>query len=444
MTILSVSGLRGIVGYDLDLVNLASISRTFGRFIEGGSCAVGRDTRPSSIIVSNVVIAGLMGIGCDVLDLGTVSTPAVFKEVTRRGLKGGLIATASHNPPEWNGLKFVFKGRGLFEEELASLLSMSSSSYSGSIKVGNSLKIYSIYPEDLVSYVGRGSCAGIKVALDLGGGAGSLFVPKVFRRLGCKVTTINDAPGIFSRAIDPVTDSLNDLSENVVTDGCDVGFAYDSDADRVVIVDNKGRKLSGDFTLMLCLKYFMEKRKMKEIVVSMDTSIGVEHIIEDIGGKVFYAKVGEANVVEEMMRRRCMVGGEGSSGGLILADFVRCRDGVLASALIASIVKKEGQLSDLVKDLPSYHQIRKKVQCSKEEGKKIIDSLLQEIPNADITDGIKFNPTKDTWVLVRQSKTEDVLRISVEARSIDEAEEIMNRYLKRIEVWRDAFERRAE
>ncbi|MCP8306056.1 MAG: phosphomannomutase [archaeon] len=444
MVILSASGFRGIVGYDLDLVKLASISRAFGRFIEGGSCAVGRDTRPSSIIVSNVVIAGLMGTGCDVLDLGTVSTPAVFKEVTRRGLKGGLIATASHNPPEWNGLKFVFKGRGVFERELSSLLSMGSSSYSASMKVGNYSKICSIYPEDLTSYVGRGSCEGIKVSLDLGGGVGSLFVPKVFRWLGCKVTTINDAFGIFSRAIDPVTDSLNDLSENVVTNGCDVGFAYDSDADRVVMVDEKGRKLSGDFTLMICLKYFMEKRRMKEIVVSIDTSMGVEQIIEDIGGKVFYAKVGEANVVEEMMKRRCRVGGEGSSGGLILADFVRCRDGVLASALISNIVKKGGQLSDLIKDLPSHHQIRKKIHCSKEEGKKIIDRLLQEIPNADTMDGIKFNPTEDTWVLVRRSRTEDVLRISVEARSKDEAEEMMDRYLKRIEVLRDAFERRAE
>ncbi|MCP8323369.1 MAG: hypothetical protein L6N96_04240 [Candidatus Methylarchaceae archaeon HK02M2] len=445
MTILSISGFRGIVGHDLDLVKLVDIAQAFGRFIKSGSCAVGRDNRPSSIMVSNVVIAGLMGTGCDVFDLGIVSTPALFREVTKRGFEGGLIITASHNPPEWNGLKFVLKGgRGIFDDELRSLISMNKSFYSSSMRLGNYLKIDSIYKDDLESYIGKNSCSGLNISLDFGGGVGCLFIPKLYRGLGCKVITINDTSGIFSRAIDPITDSLNDLSENVLANGCDVGFAYDSDVDRVAMVDEKGRKLSGDFILMLNLKYMLKKRRKKEIVVSIDTSIGVEQIVEEIGGKVFYAKVGEANVVKEMIKRKCMIGGEGSSGGLILTDFVKCRDGVLASASISNILKKEGQLSDLIKDLPHYHQIRKKVYCSKEEGKKILNKLLDEIPNVITIDGIRFNPTKDSWVLVRQSRTENVLRVSVEAKAKDKAEETINHYIKRIEVIRDAFGQKAE
>jgi len=353
LTILSVSGFRGIIGYDLNPAELVSISRSFGDFIGNGSCAIGRDTRNSSVMVSRAVTAGLLDASCDILDFGTLSTPALFREVARRNLDGGLMITASHNPPEWNGLKFIMKGgRGIFEEELSSLLS---SKLTSSSKIGNYSEVSSIYLEELISYIGKDSCSGLKVSLDLGGGAGSLFAPKLFKTIGCKVSTLNDSPGIFSRTIDPIEDKLEGLSESVVANGFDVGFAYDCDADRVAIVDEKGRKLPPDFTLMLGLNYLMKKTGLRDIVVSLDTSMGLDQMVSDLGGKVFYAKVGEANVAMEMMKRGCKLGGEGSSGGLILADFVLCRDGALASALISKMIKQEGRLSDLIKDLPHYH-----------------------------------------------------------------------------------------
>ncbi|MGQ9468803.1 MAG: phosphomannomutase [Nitrososphaerales archaeon] len=430
LTILSISGFRGIVGYDLNPVELLNIGRSFGNFIRNGSCAIGRDTRNSGIMVSHAVMAGLLEANCDILDFGIVSTPALFREVARRNLEGGLMITASHNPPEWNGLKFIVKGgRGIFEDELSSLLSSNLTPLSS--KIGSYSEASSIYSEELISYIGKDSCSGLKVSLDLGGGAGSLFAPKLFKEIGCKVLTLNDSPGIFSRAIDPIEDELKYLSESILANGFDVGFAYDCDADRVAIVDEKGRKLPADFTLMLCLNYLMKNRGLKDAVVSVDTSIGLEKMVNDLGGKVFYAKVGEANVIMEMMKRGCRVGGEGSSGGLILADFVLCRDGVLASALISKMIKQEGQLSDLIKDLPRYHQIRKKIPCNKDDAKRLLSILIQEHPNADTTDGIKFK-REDSWILIRPSGTEEVLRLSVEAKSKDRAEEIMNKYLKRI------------
>ena len=430
LTILSVSGFRGIVGYDLNPVELVNIGRSFGNFIRNRSCAIGRDTRNSSIMVLHTVMAGLLEANCDILDFGIVSTPALFREVARRNLEGGLMITASHNPPEWNGLKFIVKGgRGVFEEELSSLLSPNLTFLSS--KIGSYSEVSSIYPEELVAYIGKDSCSGLKVSLDLGGGSGSLFAPKLFKEIGCKVSTLNDSPGIFSRTIDPIEDELKGLSESIVANGFDVGFAYDCDADRVAIVDEKGRKLPADFTLMLSLNYLMRKRRLRNVVVSVDTSMGLEEMVNDLGGKVFYAKVGEANVVMEMMKRGCKVGGEGSSGGLILADFVLCRDGVLASGLISKMIKQEGKLSDLIKGLPYYHQIRKKIPCNKNDAKRLLSILIQKQPNVDTTDGIKFKH-EDSWILIRPSRTEEVLRLSVEAKSEDRAEEIMNSYLKRI------------
>lgn len=425
--ILSVSGYRGIVGYDLNPIDLMRIAKSFGIFIKNGSCAIGRDTRNSSVMISKAVIAGLLEANCNVLDFGIVSTPALFKEVARRGLEGGLMITASHNPPEWNGVKFIVRGRGIFEEELSNLLKLNSSIS----KIGTYSNVPSRYIDDLISYIGKDSCSGLRISLDLGGGSGSLFIPKLFKEIGCKVLTFNDSPGIFSRIIDPIEDELKYLSEIVLKNGLDAGFAYDCDADRVAIIDDKGRKLQADFTLMLCLKYLMENTGLREAVVSVDTSMGLENIVNELGGKVYYSKVGEANVVMEMMKRGCKLGGEGSSGGLIVSEFVLCRDGALASALISKMIKQEGELSDLIKYFPNYHQIRNKIHCNKEDAERIISILAQEHHDFDATDGIKIKK-KDSWILIRPSRTEELLRISVEAKSKDIAEDIMKYYLRRI------------
>ena len=436
MKIISISGIRGVIGSDLSVNDFILIGNGFGKYIKGGTCAVGRDTRSTGKTLTDGVISGLIERGCNVTDLGVTSTPAVFREVLKSDLEGGIMITASHNPSEWNGAKFVIKGgRGLFENELCDLLETfkSSTSFEG-FKRGYSKHFKARYPSDIVSYVGKKSCLGLKVILDLGGGAGCYFIDEIFKELGCEVVTINGSAGVFLREMDPTRDKLEGLSEAVRASCGDMGVAYDCDADRVVFVDNEGVKLNSDYVLLIYLKYLADSHLMKDVVVSLDTSLGVEDLVEGAGCRVFYSKVGEANIVRRMFEEKISIGGEGSSGGLIVSDFNFCRDGVLASTIVAKMVKQYGGFRKIIDGLPKYFILREKITCSKEDSARIIQILSKEEKRTiDSTDGLKIRSDSERyWILIRPSGTEHILRISVEARTKEKATGLMNYYRGRI------------
>ncbi len=436
MTVTSISGIRGVVGVDLTVKDYVKIGRGFGEYIGGGVCAVGRDTRSTGKMGSDAAVSGLLSRGCTVYDMGVTSTPAVFREVLKNSLDGALSITASHNPPEWNGVKFVVKGgRGLFEDELNRLLEITDSPATKSFETGSVYRVEPRYPSDVVTYVGRSSCSGLKVALDLGGGSGCLFIPEIFRELGCRVVTLNASPGVFSRDMDPTRDKLNDLSEAVKNGGADMGIAYDCDADRVVFVDGDGSKLPADYVLLMYLRYLADSGGMRDVVVSVDTSLAVEDIVEEAGCRVVYSKVGEANVVRRMLEEGVSIGGEGSSGGLILSDFNLCRDGVLASALVTKVVKQYGDLRRIVNRLPKYHSVREKTACRREDALLVVSRLVEdERGRVDTVDGVKIiDKAAGFWVLIRPSGTEDILRISVEAQTSREASNLMRRYKDKVQ-----------
>lgn len=434
MPIISISGLRGVVGVDLTVNEFVDRAKAFALIINGGRCVVGRDTRSTSNLASKAVVASLLAQGCKVYDLGVVSTPAVFREVAQGGFDGGLCLTASHNPPEWGGLKFVMKGgRGIFEEELDRLSGIRSSEAAGDRSAsGEYVTQAGTYVKDVVSYVGEGVCHGIKVALDLGGGVGCLFAPHIFGKLACRTMSIHSTPGVFQRIIDPVSDDLSTLSRFVAADGCDIGFAYDCDADRVVVVDDEGRKLSPDDTLLICVKHLIESMSVRDVVVSIDTSIAIDEVVGKAGGRVYRTKVGEVNVVRGLLKAGSHIGGEGSSGGLIISDFALCRDGVLASAIITKIVKEEGGIKEALEGLPKYHQIRGKIPYAREKMGDVIQRLSEEKGEIDRIDGLKITFSDASWVLMRPSRTEDVLRVSVEAKDRIRAEALMMEYLAKV------------
>jgi phosphomannomutase len=420
---ISISGIRGIYGHnDLNLYAITKFSRLFAFCIikAGGKCVLGRDTRRSSRIIAQTVTAALMEEGVDIYDLNVAPTPMVFHESRKYG--AGYMVTASHNPLEWNGLKFVVNGRGIFENEL-NLMLKSTLPAEVLNKFGKSFDVVSNYVNELVDLIGVSeSTKHIKVGLDPGGGATCGYANQLFKNLGHKFYSINDIYGISSRGPDPTIENLNDLSGLVMTNQLDFGFAFDLDGDRLVIVNKRGKKLTPDMTLLICVVGALNLG-MKKFVTSIDTSIAVEKFAKKYYGhamlKFDYSKVGESNVVSKMLEVNADAGGEGSSAGFIMPKFNMCRDGFLASAIISSLDIKV--IDDCISFASQYSQIRTKIPMHSDLHMGVIDKLsdLLKTESSQILtlDGIKVIIDDDSWVLVRSSNTEHAIRISVESKA---------------------------
>jgi phosphomannomutase len=386
---------------------------------------VGRDTRPSGEIVTNVAVASLLERGISVYNLGISPTPVVFREARKYG--SGLIITSSHNPLEWNGLKFILDGRGINESELEYLEKKDKFQRE---KIGTETQVDSDYIDEAVKVIGDIKKSS-KIAIDVGGGAAFDVAPKLLRKLGCKVSVINGTPGKSTRGPDPTNDQLSGLVQ--ASKKSSIGFAFDLDGDRLVVVRN-GKKQSPDVTLGLGVAGALEKG-YKKFVLSIDTSVAIEKFIKNEGGQVDRSKVGEANVVDLMIRTRSQAGGEGSSAGFILPEFNMCRDGLLTSGLIASMVGTK-QFDEINKFMEGYHQVRTKVSVDSKLHKKTLHAFLKKMRKQSsqiITiDGIKSIIDEDSWVLVRQSNTEHIIRVSAESNDLNKAKTIEKQVTKMV------------
>jgi phosphomannomutase len=408
---ISISGVRGIYGQDLNLHEVNRFVSQFTGIIKSTKCVVARDTRPSSMIIAQVVTAGLMAAGIDVYNLGIAPTPAAFREARKYG--AGVIVTASHNPLEWNGLKFIIDGRGLFDSELQDMLKITSD-HRG--KFGNEFQISSHYA-NVVAEMTKSNTM-VKVGIDAAGGAACGYAEHLFKKLGHKYYTINGVAGISSRGPDPTADELADLCALVTANNLDHGFGLDLDADRVVVVNSKGEKLNPDATLLLCVARAVEIG-LKKFVTSIDTSVAIEKYIRSRNCRIVaYSKVGEANVVSKMLEVNAEAGGEGSSAGFIMPKINMCRDGLLAAATISTLDKKT--IDECREFTSQFAQIRSKIVADSSLHNAVIEKLLEmfksESSSSIMTeDGVKVILDEDSWVLIRPSNTEHAIRISVES-----------------------------
>jgi phosphomannomutase len=422
----SISGVRGIYGPDLNLHEVSRFAGMFAGLLKspGSRCIVARDTRPSGRIISQVVSAALTSAGVDVYNLGVAPTPAAFREARKYG--AGVIVTASHNPLEWNGLKFILEGRGLFEQELARMLS---SAAKISAQPGKEYGAITTYVDDVAELAGAAadgsgrhgsSSANAKIGVDCGGGAACGYAELLFKKMDMQFASINGIPGVSSRGPDPTADELADLRSLVKDGGLGLGFALDLDADRLVVVDGKsGEKLNPDATLLLCVARAAELG-MKNFVTSIDTSVAIDKFVKSRGGRVVaHSKVGEANVVDKMLEVGADAGGEGSSAGFIVPRFNMCRDGLLAAATIATLDKKT--MADCLAFASQFTQIRSKIAADSALHGRVMDKLPEILKSESsqlVTgDGVKAIIDEDSWVLVRPSNTEHAIRVSVESRS---------------------------
>ena len=427
--IASISGIRGVLNKDLSLGDISRFAANFARQAGSREFLLARDSRSTGPAMSRAAAAAMVSVGGTVFDYGIISTPALFRESRRRGLPAVMV-TASHNEPEFNGLKFLLGGAGIDKRVLDAVVGGARTGSAGFEPGAVKTAPVPAYVDDLVKMFGEGSCEGIRVAVDLGGGAAISHTVPLLTRLGCEVSPMNDSYGVFNRRVDPVADGLGLLRGVVKQKGCDVGLAFDCDGDRLVVVDSAGRKRTGDYMLTLALSAMLRRTGEKKVVVSLDTTQAVDDVAEKAGARVSRSKVGEANVVGVMKEKGARLGGEGSSGGMIDGSFNYCRDSMLAALAIIRELKTRG--NEFYTSVPVYQQERVALEVPRAKATAAIGKLASEHEGADLTDGLKVALPKKAWVLIRPSGTEDVVRVSAEARTSDEAARIAKAYARRL------------
>lgn len=438
--IISVSGVRGTVGSALDPSQLTRFASSFGTLIEGQSVVVGRDTRTSGPMAHHAILAGLIATGCKVIDLGVCPTPTVLLMSKELNAAGSLVITASHNPIDWNGIEFASaSGRLLSEPERIRLMEIYESGdfhLASWDKQGNVRVIGTAINQHISAILGsdwlvpdQTQSHQLKVIIDCGNGAGSVISPLLLRKLGCEVFELNCVPdGYFPRPAEPTPDALDQLCNAVRSEGADLGFAHDGDADRLVLVSEKGIPLSSEYTFALAADFLLNKRR-GDIVATVSTSRMLDDVANRHGVKLHRTPVGVGFVVEKMREIGAVIGGEGT-GGVIYPELQYTTDGIASIAAIVQLLAEssESTISEIIASIPSYAICKEKLEVPSQQ---IADALLQlatetyKDETLDLADGVK-RVWEDRWVNIRKSGTEPVIRVFSEAQTVEEAQALCN------------------
>ncbi|MBI2620298.1 MAG: phosphoglucosamine mutase [Ignavibacteriales bacterium] len=452
----SISGIRGIVGSSLTPEVIVKYSSAFAEYCGRGTVVIGRDGRITGKPVTHIVSSTLISMGCNVIALGICPTPTVQIATERTRATGGISVTASHNPIIWNGLKFV-DSSGLFlnakqNKEFWNLADRGDRTYALWDKMGSHtaddtfidrhiqsiLDLPYINPRALIRRE-------FKVVADCVNAAGGVIVPKLLRKLGCHVVEMNcDVSGIFAHAPEPVPENLTALCRRVKAEKADLGIAVDPDADRLVLIDETGHPFGEEYTIASVVRFVLEKEsqlsgrkrslRRPQVVVNLSTTRAVEDIAKQFGGETHRTAVGEINVAQKMKEVGALVGGEGS-GGVILPSVHLGRDAAVGIALvIQQLAEFGGSLSALKRTLPQYSIIKGKIDV----GRIDPDQALQRMKDRharrgriNTTDGLRID-FPDSWVHLRKSNTEPIVRIIAEAPTKQEADQLAVRFTREI------------
>jgi len=444
MRLFGTNGIRGKIGETLTPEFLTKVGMAIGSYLPKGSKVVlGSDTRVSGNMVKGAVVSGLLATGVNVLDIGMAPTPAI-QLYTREHGDFGIAITASHNPPEFNGVKAI-AGDGTElpreeEERIEEIFFNSNFRIVPWNEVGEYRRVSGANEEYVNAIISQVDADRIremefKVILDCANGASCFTSPYLLEKLGAKVITLNCQPdGRFpGHESEPKPENLRDLVSMVKTTGADLGIAHDGDADRAIFVDDRGRFLYGDKTLALVAREVV-KEKRGIVVTPVSSSLSLEEVVKEQGSEVLYTKVGAPIVARKMIEVNAIFGGE-ENGGLIFPEHQYCRDGAMALAKVLEILARSGKrLSELVDSLPEYRQMKLSVRCENSKKMKVLDALKSELKgeNVNTLDGVKIMG-EDWWVLIRPSGTEPIYRIYAEARDEDKLKEKVEKYRKMLE-----------
>ncbi len=433
---ISISGVRGVIGDSLTPMLLTRFAQAFGTYAGSGTIVIGRDTRTSGEMVRQAVIAGLLSSGCRVLDLDIVPVPTVQLLVRQRKAHGGIAITASHNPAEWNALKFVgADGLFLSAGQARELLDIYHQGDYTKV-VGAEMRqveafagAVDLHSDAILGAVGAlpASARKLKVALDSCNGASSQFAPRLLEALGAEVTSINTTPnGLFPRGAEPVAENIGELCKLVKTSGADVGFAQDMDADRLAVVDEHGSPVGEDYTLVLATRYVLGKTP-GAVVTNLSTSSAMDDVVRMFNCPLHRSKIGEANVTELMQQTNAVIGGEGN-GGVIYPRINYCRDSQVGMALILHLLAESGKtVSQLLSELPRYKMIKEKLDCPSDKIGAVLKLIRQDFAEypQDLRDGVKVTLPQG-WLHVRGSNTEPIIRLVAEASDEEQARQILS------------------
>ena len=432
----SISGIRGIVGESLTPDVIVKYVSAYSQMMPAGPILLGRDSRPSGDVLCNFVAYLLNCLGREVIEIGIVPTPTVLFCVKEKGYAGGIVITASHNPIEWNALKLVnCKGKFLSPAEfakLSELVEQGKFDYAVWDKLGKSEKMHDmalLHLEKVLNFVDveKIKAKNFKVVIDTVNGAGGPIGAKLLRTLGCEVIEINtETTGYFAHPPEPTPVNLTQLSEKMKECGGDVGFALDPDADRLVLAGSDGEILSEEYTLALCADHYLSSKEKTDLVINLSSSRLCDDVAAKHGVKVLRVPTGEIHVTESLEQTGAKLGGEGN-GGVILPQINKCRDTLVGMALILEYLANNGKkIEDCAKEIGNYSFIKTKFQVTDIDLTKTEALLKEKFPDGKLnnSDGLRFD-FDDSWVLIRKSNTEPIVRVFAEAKSEQRALELI-------------------
>jgi phosphomannomutase/phosphoglucomutase len=438
------NGVRGVANKELTVEMVTRLAGSIGSYF-GGSVAVGRDGRTTSPMFRDAVVCGLLSVGRSVYDAGMLPTPALQHAVRSNGLSAGIMITASHNPPEYNGLKVIasdgVEASRSQEGEIEEIYFGNGPELSPWDQIGTLRRLEALeaYQKTIISHVDvkRVRDAGLKVAVDPGNGVAALSAPGIAQALAGEVFTLNvDVDGSFpNRVSEPRPDNLGGLQALVRASGADLGVAYDGDGDRSIFVDELGEVHWGDRSFALLAREFILKNPGERVASPVNSSRALEEVVTEAGGSVVWTQVGSVVVSRRMVEEGIPFGGE-ENGGIMYSPHLQVRDGSIALALIMEVMVETGKpLSQLFGELPQYSQFKDRVSCPEELKGAVLEALRGRVdaPRVETIDGVKLIYDDESWVLFRPSGTEPIFRIYAEAGSPERVEALVEEHKSLIE-----------
>jgi len=446
--IISISGIRGIFGVSLNPENIITYSNAFAHYLNYGRIVIGRDGRFGGDIIEKLVESVLLMSGCEAINLGMVPTPTIALAVEKLKADGGISFTASHNPQEWNGMKFI-NSKGIFLNAKENRKFLKFADEDGNRYVErDKIKQVEYYPEFIDFHINKVlSIKSInvnkikrrkfKVVVDCVNASGSFIIPKLLVKLGCKVIKVDcDGSGIFNREPEPAPENLKNTFRAVKKHRADLGIVVDPDADRLVIITEEGKPFGEEYTIVTAINHVLKcvPPRKRIAVVNLSTTRAVNDLVNKYNGKLYRSPVGEVNVINKMIECKAIIGGEGS-GGVILPELHYGRDSLVGIALVLSeLVEFGGKVSEYKKQLPEYHILKTKLDLNELNPDEILNHFREEYKQykQNEEDGLRID-FKDSWVNFRKSNTEPIIRIITEVKTMKQTKELQTQVLKEIE-----------